>query len=262
MLVHPSFDPVLFDLGVVKVHWYGLMYVLGFAGAYLVANLRKSTLNWSSDDVSDLFFYSALGVIFGGRIGYCLLYDPLKYLSDPLQIILGIQDGGMSFHGGFLGVVFAVIYFAKKQENRLSDVADFVAVLAPIGLFFGRIGNFINQELWGRTTDLPWGMVFPLSGDGLSRHPSMLYEAFFEGLLLFIVLFIYSRTSRRAWSVTGLFLLGYGIARFLIEFVRIPDEHIGYLFGNWFTIGQLYTLPMIFIGFYLLFMSKKINVKI
>lgn len=256
MLIHPDFDPVLLDLGIIKIHWYGLMYIFGFAGAYFVANIRKARLNWSADDVSDLFFYGALGVILGGRIGYCLLYNPAKYLADPLQIIVGIQDGGMSFHGGFIGVTLAVVWFARKQGIALSTVADFVALLAPIGLFFGRIGNFINQELWGRPTDLPWGMVFSLSNDGIARHPSMLYEAFFEGLLLFVVLFIYSKTPKKAWSVTGLFLLGYGLSRFMIEFVRIPDQHIGYLMGDWLTIGHVYTLPMIVVGCYLLFCLK------
>jgi phosphatidylglycerol:prolipoprotein diacylglycerol transferase len=257
MLTHPNFDPVLLDLGVVKIHWYGLMYVFGFAGAYIVANMRKARLDWNADDVSDLFFYAALGVILGGRIGYCLLYNPAKYLADPLQIILGIQDGGMSFHGGFIGVALAVVWFARKSNTPLANVADFVAVLAPIGLFFGRVGNFINQELWGRATDLPWGMVFSLSNDGIPRHPSMVYEAFFEGLLLFVVLFIFSKTLRKPWSVTGLFLLGYGVSRFMIEFVRIPDAHIGYLLGDWLTLGQIYTLPMVIVGIYLLLLFKK-----
>jgi len=256
MLIHPNFDPVIFSLGPLKIHWYGLMYVLGFMGAYYVGVLRKERLNWSSEQVSDLFFYAALGVIVGGRLGYCFLYKPAEYLTNPLSIITGIQDGGMSFHGGFLGVIFAVIYYAKKQETELAKVADFVAVLAPVGLFFGRMGNFINQELWGRPTDLPWGMVFQNSGDGIARHPSMLYEAILEGLLLFVVLFIFSKVSRAAWKVTGLFLLGYGLSRFLVELVRLPDSHIGYLAWNWLTVGQIYTLPMIVLGVYLLFVKR------
>lgn len=259
MLIHPNFDPVLLDLGVVKIHWYGLMYVFGFVGAYLVAEYRKSRLSWSSEQVSDLFFYSAIGVILGGRLGYCLLYKPMEYLSDPLSIITGIQDGGMSFHGGFVGVVLAVIYYARKQKTELAKVADFVAVLAPVGLFFGRMGNFINQELWGKPTDAAWGMVFQKSGDSIARHPSMLYEAAFEGLVLFVVLFLFSKVQRRAWKVTGLFLLGYGLSRFLIEFVRLPDADIGYVAFGWLTIGQIYTIPMLVIGLYL-FLKRSVRV--
>lgn len=257
MLIHPNFDPVIINLGPVSIHWYGLMYIFGFAGAYFVANLRKDRLKFSSDDVSDLFFYGALGVIIGGRIGYCLLYKPQEYLASPLKIITGIQDGGMSFHGGFIGVIVAVILCARKKNVALAEIADFVAVIAPIGLFFGRVGNFINQELWGRPTDLPWGMVFTNSPDKVARHPSMVYEALFEGLLLFIVLFIVSKTPKKAWLMTALFLLGYGLSRFLIEFVRLPDIHIGYLFGGWLTIGHLYTIPMIMMGMYLLLKSDK-----
>jgi len=257
MLIHPNFDPVIVNLGPVSIHWYGLMYIFGFAGAYFVASLRKERLNFSSDDISDLFFYGALGVIIGGRLGYCLLYKPQEYLANPLTIITGIQDGGMSFHGGFIGVIIAVILCARKKNVALPKIADFVAVIAPIGLFFGRVGNFINQELWGRPTDLPWGMVFTNSPDKVARHPSMVYEALFEGLLLFIVLFVVSKTPKKAWMITALFLLGYGLSRFLIEFVRLPDAHIGYLYGGWLTIGHLYTIPMIMMGTYLLLKSDK-----
>jgi len=251
MLVHPNFDPVLFAIGPVKIHWYGVMYVLGFVGAYLLASKRKARLGWSDETVSDLFFYAALGVIIGGRLGYCFLYKPAEYLANPISIVTGIQDGGMSFHGGFLGVVLAVIYFAKKENTVLPELADFVAVLAPIGLFFGRMGNFINQELWGRASDLPWAMVFPASGDAIARHPSMLYEAILEGVLLFAFLYVFSLKQRQHWQATGLFLLGYGLSRFIVEFVRIPDQHIGYLAWGWLTIGQIYTIPMIIIGIYL-----------
>ena len=252
MLTHPNFDPVILDLGPISIHWYGLMYLLGFFGAYVLATIRKERLGLNSDDISDMFFCGAIGVIVGGRLGYCLLYKPAYYSSHPLQIITGIQDGGMSFHGGFVGVILAVIYFSRKKQLSLSSLSDFVAVLAPIGLFFGRMGNFINQELWGRTTDLPWGMIFTNSPERLPRHPSMLYEAFLEGLLLFIVLFFVSKTIRKPWFITALFLLGYGLSRFLVEFVRIPDEHIGYLYGGWLTIGHLYTIPMLAIGIVML----------
>jgi len=257
MLVHPNFDPVIVDLGPVSIHWYGLMYVFGFAGAYFIANYRKSTLNLSNDDISDMFFYGALGVIVGGRLGYCLLYKPYEYLSNPLTIITGIQDGGMSFHGGFLGVIVATVLYAKKKNCPIWAVSDFVAVIAPIGLFFGRVGNFINQELWGRTTDLPWGMIFSNDEDRLPRHPSMMYEALLEGLLLFLILFIVSKSPRKPWFITALFLLGYGIARFFVEFVRLPDSHIGYLYGGWLTIGHLYTIPMIIIGILTLFHNTR-----
>ena len=252
MLVHPNFDPVLLDLGPVSIHWYGLMYLLGFGGAYLVAMSRKERLAWDGEDISDMFFYGALGVIAGGRLGYCLLYKPADYLSDPLTIITGIQDGGMSFHGGFIGVVIATILFARKKSTALAAVSDFVAVIAPIGLFFGRVGNFINQELWGRPTDLPWGMVFSNAGDDLPRHPSMVYEALLEGLILFLILYMVSVKPRKPWFITALFLLGYGFSRFLVEFVRLPDNHIGYLYGQWLTIGHLYTLPMILCGILIL----------
>jgi len=259
MLVHPNFDPVIVDLGPVSIHWYGLMYIFGFAGAYLIASLRKDRLKWDSDDISDMFFYGAIGVIAGGRLGYCLLYKPAQYLSDPLSIITGIQDGGMSFHGGFLGVVIATILFARKKKTRLSAVSDFVAVIVPVGLFFGRLGNFINQELWGRPTDLPWGMIFTNASDSLPRHPSMLYEALLEGVVLFLVLFLVSQRPRKPWLITALFLLGYGVSRFLVEFVRLPDEHIGYLFGGWLTIGHLYTLPMIIVGMFILFRKNEMG---
>jgi len=202
-----------------------------------------------------------MGVILGGRLGYCLLYKPMEYLSNPLSIVTGIQDGGMSFHGGFIGVVLAVIYYARKQNTELYKVADFVAVLAPVGLFFGRMGNFINQELWGKPTDVAWGMVFPQSGDGIARHPSMLYEAALEGLILFVILFAFSNVVKSAWKVTGLFLLGYGLSRFLIEFVRLPDADIGYVAFGWLTIGQIYTIPMILIGMYLC-LKRSLRVKI
>ena len=257
MLIHPNFDPVIVDLGPISIHWYGLMYLLGFAGAYLLATLRKEKLGLNNDDVSDMFFYGAISVIVGGRLGYCLLYKPAYYIGHPFEIITGIQDGGMSFHGGFIGVIIAVILFARKKRISLVALADFVAVLAPIGLFFGRIGNFINQELWGRTTDLPWGMVFTNSPERLPRHPSMLYEAFLEGLVLFVVLFFISRKVQKPWVVTALFLLGYGLSRFLVEFVRIPDEHIGYLYGGWLTIGHLYTIPMLLVGIILVLNSSK-----
>ena len=250
MLVHPNIDPVLLEIGPLSVQWYGLMYLFGFAAAYLLANSRRQRLGWSGEDVSDLIFYCALGVIVGGRVGYMLLYQFDNFISDPIAIFK-VWNGGMSFHGGLLGVGAASWLFAKKKSLSFFELADFVAPLAPLGLFFGRMGNFINQELWGKPTDLPWGMVFS-NGGALPRHPSMLYEAFLEGIVLFIVLWLYSAKSRNVGNVTGLFLLGYGIFRFLVEFVREPDDHIMYLAFNWLTIGQVYCIPMILFGLYLL----------
>lgn len=260
MFIHPNIDPVIFTIGPVSipflgeqslsVQWYGLMYLLGFAAAYLLASVRRQRLGWDSEDVSDLIFYAALGVILGGRVGYMFLYQFNKLQHDPLSLFK-VWEGGMSFHGGLLGVGVAMLLFARKKNLRFFTVTDFVAPLAPLGLFFGRMGNFINQELWGKTTDLPWGMVFSNGGD-LPRHPSMLYEAFLEGLVLFTVLWLYSKTPRPIGRVTGLFLLGYGFFRFLVEFVRVPDEHIMYIAFNWLTVGQLYCVPMLLLGLYLL----------
>jgi len=239
MLVHPNIDPVIFSLGPFSVQWYGVMYLLGFLAAYLLANSRKSRFGWTSDDVSDLIFYAALGVILGGRIGYILFYKLEFYFANPLQIF-NIMGGGMSFHGGLIGVAIATWLYARKQKIPYLELADFVAPLAPLGLFFGRIGNFINQELWGRPTDVPWAMLFTNDPEGLPRHPSMLYEAILEGLILFAVLWWFSKSNRKHGQVAGLFLLGYGLFRFLVEFVRVPDDHIGYVAFQWLTVGQLY----------------------
>lgn len=253
MLVHPNIDPVLIKIGPLSVQWYGLMYLCGFVAAYLLANSRRQRLGWSSEDVSDLIFYCALGVIVGGRVGYMVLYQFSSLASDPLSLFK-VWDGGMSFHGGLLGVGAASWLFARKKALPFFELVDFVAPLAPLGLFFGRMGNFINQELWGKPTDLPWGMVFS-NGGSLPRHPSMLYEAFLEGIVLFVLLWLYSAQPRKVGSVAGLFLVGYGIFRFLVEFVREPDDHIRYIAFNWLTIGQIYCIPMIIFGLYLLLRS-------
>ncbi|MGH1542700.1 MAG: prolipoprotein diacylglyceryl transferase [Arenicella sp.] len=257
MLVHPNFDPVIVSIGPLSIQWYGLMYLLGFLSAYWLANVRKQRLNWNSEDVSDLIFYAAMGVILGGRLGYALLYKAQFYFTNPLEI-LKVWEGGMSFHGGLLGVGLALVLIARKKRLPFYQVADFVAPLAPLGLFFGRMGNFINQELWGRVTDVPWGMVFQTGGN-LPRHPSMLYEAMLEGIVLFIVLWSFTRKPKAMGQATGLFLLGYGIFRFLVEIVREPDTHIGYIAFDWFTIGQLYCIPMVLFGIYLLCRTSKIQ---
>ncbi len=249
---YPLIDPVALQIGPLAIHWYGLMYLFGFAGAWTLARLRARRPDWpiTALQVDDLLFYAALGVILGGRIGYVLFYQPGMLLDAPLSIF-AIWDGGMSFHGGLLGVLVTMAIYVRRQGLAFFTITDFIAPLVPIGLFFGRIGNFINAELWGRPTELPWGMVFPGAGP-LPRHPSMLYEAFLEGLVLFALLWVFSMKPRPRMAVSGLFLAGYGTFRFAVEFVREPDAHIGYLAGDWVTMGHLLSAPMIIAGIALL----------
>ncbi|HYL00946.1 MAG TPA: prolipoprotein diacylglyceryl transferase [Steroidobacteraceae bacterium] len=245
MLKFPGFDPIAFHLGPIRVHWYGIMYLLGFAAAWWLARRRAAAPHstWRAADVDDLIFFGMLGVILGGRIGYVLFYG-LKFWAGDAWYPLKIWEGGMSFHGGLLGVATAMALFAWRRGRSIGDVYDFTAPLPPLGLFFGRIGNFINGELWGKTTTVPWGFEV----NGQVRHPSQLYEAALEGLLLFAVLWWFSSRPRPRLAPSGLFLIVYGAVRFLIEFVRVPDEHIGYLAGGWLTEGQLLSLPMIIGG--------------
>lgn len=252
----PDIDPAI-HLGPLTVHWYGVMYLVGFVVAWLLGRYRASRPRWAwtNDDVADLILYAALGVIAGGRIGYVLFYGLDRFLADPLYLVK-LSDGGMSFHGGLAGVLLALVLFARKQKRRFWEVMDFIAPLVPPGLFFGRIGNFINGELWGAPTDLPWAMAFP-SGGGIPRHPSMLYEALLEGLVLFVILWWFSSRRPPVRAVSGVFLLGYGTFRFLIEFVREPDAHLGYLAGGWFTMGMLLTVPMLLGGLVLLWFAYR-----
>lgn len=253
MLTYPEIDPVLVSLGPLKVHWYGVMYLLGFSVAWLLARSRSQRA-WSplhSDQVEDLIVYAAFGVILGGRCGYVLFYNFDKWLADPLWL-LRIWEGGMAFHGGLLGVIVALLLYARKLNQPWLAVADFVAPLVPIGLGLGRVGNFIGQELWGRASDWPVAMVFPRDPEQIARHPSQLYQAGLEGLLLFIILFCYSRRPRPEGAVSGLFLLFYGLFRSLAEFAREPDGHIGFDFLDWVTRGQLLSLPMVVGGVLLL----------
>jgi phosphatidylglycerol:prolipoprotein diacylglycerol transferase len=245
MLVYPGFNPIAFEVGRVKVHWYGIMYLLGFAAAWWLARRRAARpgSTWKPNDVDDLIFFTMLGVIFGGRIGYVLFYGLTFWAADPWYP-LKIWEGGMSFHGGLLGVVTAMTLFAWRRGRNPADVYDFTAPLPALGLFFGRIGNFINSELWGKVTTVPWG--FRVNGE--VRHASQLYEAGLEGLFLFVVMWWFTSRPRPRLAPSGLFLLIYGVARFLIEFVRVPDEHIGYLAGGWLTEGQVLSLPMILAG--------------
>lgn len=251
MFVHPQFDPIAISIGPVSVHWYGLMYLVGFAFFWFLGTYRAQKDAWRQMDkqkVEDLLFFGVLGVILGGRLGYCFFYQPEFYLSYPSQIIR-IWDGGMSAHGGILGVIVAMLYFAKSRSLSFWTVADFVVPLVPLGLFFGRIGNFINGELWGRvcSSDFIFAMMFPQAGDNLPRHPSQLYEAGLEGLLLFVCLWLYSSRQRAAGKVAALFCLGYGLCRFIVEFFREPDAFLG-LQALGLSQGQWLSLPMIVLG--------------
>jgi phosphatidylglycerol:prolipoprotein diacylglycerol transferase len=245
MLQYPGFNPIAFEIGPLKVHWYGIMYLIGFAAAWLLARSRakKPGSTWKPNDVDDLVFYTMLGVIFGGRIGYVLFYGLSFWAKDPWYPIK-IHDGGMSFHGGMIGVIVAMMIYAWRNKRAVGDVCDFTVPLPGLGLFFGRIGNFINGELWGKTTTVPWG--FQVNGE--VRHASQLYEAFFEGLVLFSIIWWYTSKPRPRFAPSGLFLIIYGIVRFCIEFVRVPDEQIRYLAGGWLTMGQVLSAPMIIVG--------------
>ncbi|MDR9467040.1 prolipoprotein diacylglyceryl transferase [Marinospirillum sp.] len=245
MLNYPEIDPVAFSLGPVQVHWYGLTYLVGIGMAWWLARQRADRLGLSKDQVSDLIFYAAVGVILGGRLGYAFFYHFDRVLADPLWL-LRVWEGGMAFHGGFLGVAVALLVFARKHRLPWLQLGDFVAPLTPLGLGLGRLGNFINGELWGRVSEVPWAMVFPGGGPD-PRHPSQLYQFALEGVLLFLVLWLFSRQPRPAGSVAGLFLIGYGILRFLVEFTREPDAHLGLLLGG-LSMGQILSLPMVAVG--------------
>ncbi|MGA8277217.1 MAG: prolipoprotein diacylglyceryl transferase [Rhodanobacteraceae bacterium] len=269
-------NPIAFSIGPVAVHWYGIMYLIGFAMAWWLGERRRRAgrLPIGTEQFSDLAFYGMLGVIVGGRIGYMLFYDTPELIHHPLSLFR-IWEGGMSFHGGLLGVLAAVWLWSRRNRIHFFDTVDFVAPLIPIGLGLGRLGNFIGGELWGRHTDLPWGMIFPRALDGLgktrdqlhamylagqldteARHPSQLYEATLEGAVLFAVLWIYSRKPRPRYAVSGLFALLYGLFRFGVEFVRQPDVQLGFIAFHWVTMGQILSLPLIVVGIVLLLMSR------
>lgn len=262
MLIHPQFNPIAVSLGPLKVHWYGLTYLVAFVAAYLLGVYRARQQpfvdrGWTRQHVEDLLFFAMLGVVLGGRLGYVLFYKPSFYFSHPMEIF-AVWQGGMAFHGGLLGVITAMAVFAKRQGRHFFEVADLVAPCVPIGLAAGRIGNFINGELWGRAADasLPWAMVFPESGTDIPRHPSQLYQFGLEGLLLFVLLWVYARKPRPQGAVAGAFLFGYGVFRFVAEYFREPDSFLGLLALN-MSMGQWLCVPMIVLGALFWVMAKK-----
>ncbi len=253
-----DFDPVAFHLFGWPVHWYGLMYLCGFLAAWWIGRLqlkRPAGRGWTAQMVDDMLFYGGLGVILGGRIGYVLFYNFGAFLDDPLMIFR-IWQGGMSFHGGLLGVLAGLWYCHRKFGKGYFEIVDFAIPMIPLGLGFGRIGNFINGELWGKPTDLPWGMIFPAAGPE-PRHPTPLYEALLEGLVLFVIVWIYSARPRPTMATSGVFAIGYGTFRILVEFVRLPDTHIGYLAFGWVTMGMVLSLPLVLAGIVLVWLAYR-----
>src|SRR5699024_4747784 len=258
MFVYPDPDPVAFSLGPLDVHWYGLMYLLSFVLGWALAvyRTRLPHIHWQRDEVGDYLFYVVLGVVVGGRVGYMLFYQPDVLLAQPLQLFR-VWQGGMSFHGGLLGVLLVSLWFARKTGRAFADVTDFVAPIVPVGLFFGRIANFINGELIGRITDVPWAMIYWQGAE--PRHPSELYEAGMEGLVLLVMVWLFAGRARPRYTVSGLFLLGYGCFRFLLEFYRQPDAFLGFVAFDWMTMGQLLCVPMIIAGVLLLAIPYKFD---
>lgn len=260
MFIFPQINPVAFSLGPLQIHWYGLMYLAGFILAYLLGlwRMRHLQLPWTKQEVSDLIFYGAIGVIIGGRLGYMLFYTNGVWLHNP-WLILKIWQGGMSFHGGLLGVAAALWFFAYKTKKSFLVVADFIAPVVPLGLGLGRIGNFINGELWGRITDVPWAVVFP-QVDLFPRHPSQLYEMFLEGVVLFVFVWCYALKPKAPGAISGVFLIGYALCRLIVECFRQPDIQLGFLFLNTVTMGQLLSIPMFLVGLWLWWSRRNANI--
>lgn len=260
MIAYPDIDPIAVSLGPIAIHWYGLMYLIGFVSAYYlgVYRAKRSEGLWTSEQVSDMIFYGAMGVILGGRLGYILFYQFPSFLENPLMLFR-IWEGGMSFHGGLLGVIFAMWMFARKTKKHTIDILDFAAPFVPIGLGLGRLGNFIGGELWGKPTDVSWAMIFPGDPLQLARHPSQLYQFALEGVALFAILWFFSQKQKPRYCVSGMFLLLYGIFRILVEFVREPDPQLGYIAFGWLTQGQILSTPMVLLGVGLLIVGYKLQ---
>lgn len=258
MLIYPEINPVAFSIGPIKVHWYGIMYLVGFVAAW-VLGLYRAKQPWTvlnnRHQVGDAIFYGAWGVILGGRLGYMLFYDFYSFIHHP-WIIVRIWDGGMSFHGGLIGAIIAYCLYSRKLKCHIFDLTDFFAPMVPIGLACGRLGNFINGELWGRVTTSPIGMVFPTGGP-LPRYPSQLIELLLEGVLLFIVLWVVSLKPRKRAVLSAYFLIGYGILRIIAEFFRQPDSQLGFILWHWVTMGMLLSLPMILLGLLILLWAHR-----
>ena len=253
MLTHPEFDPIALRLGPVAIHWYGLTYLVAFGLFMFLASRRArmpqhAAVGWTDRDVDDVLFFGVLGVVLGGRLGYCLFYKP-GYYAEHLLEVLQVWKGGMSFHGGLLGVLLALAWFGWRRGRGFFEVTDLVGPCVPTGIAAVRIGNFINGELWGRPApaDLPWAMVFPQAHDGVARHPSQIYQALGEGLLLFVVLWLFARKPRATGQISGVFMVGYGVLRFSAEYFREPDDFLGLRALNW-SQGQWLSLPMIVAG--------------
>lgn len=263
MISYPEIDPVALSLGPISIHWYGLMYLTGFSLMWLLGKYRAGLPNsgWNKQEVEDLVFYGAIGLILGGRIGYIIFYNFSAFLADPV-ILFKVWQGGMSFHGGALGAMAAMMLFARKYNKQFFDITDFMLPLAPPGLFAGRMGNFINAELPGRVaeSDIAWGFVYP-NMDNLLRHPSSLYQALTEGILLFIILWLFSSNKKPRMAVSGLFLMSYGVFRFITEFYREPDAHLGFVAFNWMSQGQVLSTPMIIAGIGLIVLAYKNQAK-
>jgi len=254
---YPEINPVALDLGFIQIHWYGLMYLIAFGTAWWLGKKRAAKPNsgWNAEQVSDMIFYGALGVVLGGRIGYMFFYNFSSLADDPLSLFR-VWEGGMSYHGGLIGVLIAMYLFGRRHKKTFFETTDFIAPLVPLGYLAGRMGNFINGELWGRVTDVPWGMVFPGAGPD-PRHPSMLYQGLLEGLLLFIIVWIFSNKPRPLMAVSGLYVLGVGVFRIFNEFFRQPDAHLGFIAFGWLTMGQLLSVPLVLLGITLMVMAYR-----
>ena len=262
MLVFPQFDPVAISVGPINIHWYGIMYIIAFGGAWILADYRRKQApsQWSSEQISDLVFYGAMGAVLGGRLGSVFFYNIDRFIEDPFWLFR-VWEGGMSFHGGFIGVLIAMYLYSNSIGKKFWETLDFIAPCVPLGIGAGRLGNFIGGELWGRPTDVAWGMVFP-HVDNFARHPSQLYEAVLEGIVLFTIVWWFSSSPKPRMAVSGMFAIFYGFFRFCIEFFREPDLHIGFVAYEWLTMGQLLSLPMIIIGVLLLILSYRNHHKI